>query len=64
MKQINLVSLALYLTGGLLFLWHVAHGYSFENWQGIVGFLLGSMGYGIHVLLDQSHGPTEKRNGA
>lgn len=64
MKQINLLSLTLYLIGGLLFLWHVAHGYSFEHWHGIVGFLIGSMGYGIHVLLDQSHGSTEKQNGA
>lgn len=63
MKQINLVSLAFYLIGGLLILWHVAHGYSFEHWHGIVGFLLGSMGYGIHVLLGQTQHPTEKQNG-
>ncbi len=63
MKQINLVSLALYLIGGLLFLWDVAYGYNFEHWHGIIGLLLGSTGYGIHVLLDRNHGPTEKRNG-
>jgi predicted ferric reductase len=52
MKRINIVSLTLYLLGGLLFLWHVAHGYSFEHWQGGIGFLIIAFSYGISVLLD------------
>lgn len=52
MKRINIVSLTLYLIGGLLFLWHVAHGYNFEHWQGGIGFLIIAFSYGISVLLD------------
>jgi hypothetical protein len=53
MKDINIVSLALYLIGASLVVWHIVHRYSFEHWHGFIGFLILSIAYGIHTLLDE-----------